>query len=158
MRRTQLLRWSAHLAPLLVITAVVIAGCTSHTSSSDDPWDQLWILEGIRTADGVIIDVRTPEIAEILFRPALGGNDGCDSFDGSYEYDDPTLTFPEIRYRYAEASRGPADCPDEYLPVVNAMRGALRDGVELRAFTPDTMVWSWKQGDTVLEFSSVPEG
>lgn len=143
----------------LLVLSVVIAGCGgSAAGRSDEPWDQSWHLTSIQTPDGVLDDAGIPKPVYISFRPDLRGSDGCDLFEGSYNYVEPTLSFPTIEYTYAEANPGPAECPEQYLPIVEAVRSALNDGVDVTELTRDVMVWRWEQNDTVFEFHPGVEG
>ncbi|MDX2468633.1 MAG: hypothetical protein QNL12_15055 [Acidimicrobiia bacterium] len=147
------------LLSIVLFAAIIVAGCgDSGTRRSDDPWDQNWFLGSMQTPEGAVEDVRTPKPVGIWFRPGFGGSDGCDLFGGAYEYTEPVLSFPTIEYTYADSNPVPAECPDQYLPIVEAVRGAVADGVEVTELSADMMVWWWEQGDVVFEFRPGVEG
>jgi len=136
---------------VLALLVLVATSCGGATDVSDDPWAQNWILDAVQTSDGSIDDVGTPLGVSIQFLPTLQGSDGCSLFEGSYDYANSHLRFLEI-----ERMPEPEGCPEEYLPIVSAMRLALAGGVEVTELSSDTMVW--QSNGVVFEFVPGREG
>lgn len=137
-------------AVLIVLTMAVLAGgCSIARSAPDGPWDQSWYLSTLTTPEGPLA-TQTPMPVEIHFRPGVGGSDGCNLFEASYEWNDPDLSWSEIVYQVPESTGQPHPCPDDALPTVELLRSAIQDGVTVTTFTAEEMVWEYK--GSVFEF------
>ncbi|MDD1663992.1 MAG: META domain-containing protein [Methanomicrobiales archaeon] len=133
------------LAGLVVVAAVLLAGCTSTgpvnngpvNSTGTDPAGTSWVLSSMRDAGGNLVHVPTQPPVTLEFRDeaALGGSGGCNLYGGSYERDGSWITIGQLysTLMYCEGD-GVSERESLYFGLLGNVRMYRIEGDSLRFF------------------------
>jgi len=133
------------LAGLVVVAAVLLAGCTSPgpvntgpvNSTGTDPAGTSWVLSSMLDAGGNLVNVpaRPPVTLEFRDKAALGGSGGCNLYGESYERNGLRITIGQVfsTLRYCEEA-GVSERESAYLGLLGEVRMYRIEGDSLRFF------------------------
>jgi heat shock protein HslJ len=133
------------LAGLVVVAALLLAGCTSSGpvqpgpggENGADPTGTSWVLSSIRDAGGNLVKVPALPPVTLEFREGanLGGSGGCNQYGGSYERNGSRITIGQIfsTLMYCEEA-GVSERESAYLGLLGKVRMYRIEGDSLRFF------------------------